>query len=247
MDLGENRIYLQFNHNRGLNKTNQIFGGFKRELRNNFFSKVTERPYKYLHDFTDGFSNCTVLLKNLLVALLVAFTCVIPALAFGSYIEQKTMHIIGVKEMLFGTCFASVIFALVSGQPIMMVGGSGSKLIFEAIVYQFYANFVALEQNHHEDHDTETTHINHRRGGHSNSNPPTSSIANGYLQFRALVSLWIGLISTFFVAFEGPILVKIITPFSEEILHLMVAFVFVQYCFSSIKYVSTFFENLFFF
>ena len=46
----------------------------------------------------------------------------------------KTTHM-GVTESLLMTCICGVLFALFSGQPLIMIGLSGPMLVFEAALY----------------------------------------------------------------------------------------------------------------
>lgn len=49
---------------------------------------------------------------------------------------EKVNGWIGVSESLLGISIFGIVFALFSGQPIIIVGATGPKLVFEAALYQ---------------------------------------------------------------------------------------------------------------
>ncbi len=49
---------------------------------------------------------------------------------------QKTEGMLGVKETILATSIGGVLFAIFSAQPIMLVGVSGTMLIFEQSLYK---------------------------------------------------------------------------------------------------------------
>jgi mannitol/fructose-specific phosphotransferase system IIA component (Ntr-type) len=108
----------------GLVFTSQLFGGLKDDIR--------RRWTHYASDFRDGLSA-----KSLGSTLFLFFACLAPAVTFGGIMGAATDGNIGVVEMLVASAACGVIYALFSGQPMIILGGVGPLLVFTAILYQF--------------------------------------------------------------------------------------------------------------
>ena len=48
---------------------------------------------------------------------------------------EKTYDYLGVKETVISTSLCGIIFALLAGQPLMLVGATGPVLVFEQSLY----------------------------------------------------------------------------------------------------------------
>ncbi|CAF0881089.1 unnamed protein product [Adineta steineri] len=99
-----------------------IFGGVYREMH---------RRYAYFKsDFLDACSlHCFVSLVFMFIA------CLAPALTFGGIIADKTNNLLGVNEMLIASSISGLLFGLMSGQPLLILGPTGPFLVFEEMVY----------------------------------------------------------------------------------------------------------------
>jgi len=64
------------------------------------------------------------------------FACLAPAVTFGGFMGHETGGLIGAPEMLISTVVCGLIYSLISGQPLTIVGGIGPLLIFTIILYQ---------------------------------------------------------------------------------------------------------------
>ena len=53
----------------------------------------------------------------------------------GGLYGDKTNHLIGVSETLIATALAGCLFALVAGQPLIIVGATGPVLLFDESFY----------------------------------------------------------------------------------------------------------------
>ncbi|CAF3497542.1 unnamed protein product [Rotaria sp. Silwood1] len=103
-------------------RSGYIFGGVYREM--------CRRYHHYKSDFIDAFSlNCLVSLIFMFIA------CLAPALTFGGIIADKTSNRLGVNEMLIASSVSGLLFGLVSGQPLLILGPTGPFLVFEEMVY----------------------------------------------------------------------------------------------------------------
>lgn len=65
------------------------------------------------------------------------FAAVSGAIAFGGLMGDKTQNLIGIPETLLSTSVAGLIFAILSGQPLVIVGTTGGLLLFDESLFQF--------------------------------------------------------------------------------------------------------------
>lgn len=81
-------------------------------------------------DFSDGISS-----KAVASVVFLFFACIAPAIAFGALLSQKTSGAIGVLEMILGTAICGIVYALVSAQPLTILGSTGPVIIFLGILH----------------------------------------------------------------------------------------------------------------
>ena len=103
--------------------TGRFAGGLIQDIRRRL-------PY-YVGDFTEGFHP-----KCLGSILFLFFACLVPAVTFGGVMAVLTGGEIGVVEMIVASAFCGVVFALICGQPLVILGGTGPLLVFTAILYR---------------------------------------------------------------------------------------------------------------
>jgi hypothetical protein len=87
------------------------------------------RPF-YLDDFAQGFHP-----KVLASILFLFFACIANAIAFGGLTGLVTGGQIGTTEMIVATAAGGITFALFSGQPLTILGGTGPIVIFTGLLY----------------------------------------------------------------------------------------------------------------
>lgn len=102
--------------------TRRPFGGFHDDI-------ARKRPL-YWSDFRDGLS-----FKVLASTVFLLFACLANALAFGALTGALTGNQIGIVEMLLVTAVGGVGFALLAGQPLTILGGTGPITIFTGLLY----------------------------------------------------------------------------------------------------------------
>lgn len=107
----------------GLSYTGRFCGGLRDDL--------ARRWPHYLGDFRDGLHP-----KCIASTLFLFFACLAPAVTFGGVMAVQTGGQIGAVEMILASAFCGVIFALFSGQPLVILGGTGPLLVFTAILYR---------------------------------------------------------------------------------------------------------------
>jgi mannitol/fructose-specific phosphotransferase system IIA component (Ntr-type) len=95
-----------------------------------FFDDIRRRIPHYFSDFKDGFN-----FKSVASVLFLYFACLAAAVAFGGLMGYSTNGAIGVTEMITATAICGVIYALTSGQPLTILGGTGPLLVFTTMLY----------------------------------------------------------------------------------------------------------------
>ncbi|XP_031346274.1 band 3 anion transport protein-like isoform X4 [Photinus pyralis] len=107
-----------------LERTRRPFGGLINDLKRRY-------PF-YLSDLKSGLNpQCAA------AALFMYFAALSGAITFGGLMSDKTQNLIGVSETLVATSVAGLIFALLGGQPLVIVGTTGPLLLFDESLYQF--------------------------------------------------------------------------------------------------------------
>ncbi|MDB4533186.1 sodium bicarbonate transporter family protein, partial [bacterium] len=101
---------------------------------------IKRRLPHYLDDFKDGLRA-----KSIASIVFMFFACLAPAITFGGLLGEQTGGAIGTQEMLISTAVCGVVYALIAGQPLIILGGIGPMLIFTIILYQLCQD---MEQGH---------------------------------------------------------------------------------------------------
>lgn len=107
----------------GLRYTGRFCGGMIEDVR--------RRLPHYASDFRAGLHP-----KCISATLFLFFACLAPAVTFGGVMAVETGGAIGAVEMILATAVCGVAFALLSGQPLIVLGGTGPLLIFTAVLYR---------------------------------------------------------------------------------------------------------------
>lgn len=107
----------------GLRYTGRFAGGLMDDLR--------RRLPCYGDDIRQGLHT-----KVLGSTLFLYFACLANAIAFGALTGFLTDGQIGTTEMMIATAAGGVAFAMFSGQPLTILGGTGPIVIFTALLYQ---------------------------------------------------------------------------------------------------------------
>lgn len=92
---------------------------------------IARRLPSYAADWRDGLST-----KCLASILFLFFACTAPTVIFGGIMAAKTGGQIGVVEMVVATAIGGSLYAVFSGQPLVILGGTGPLLVFIATLYQ---------------------------------------------------------------------------------------------------------------
>ncbi|XP_041118012.1 anion exchange protein 3-like isoform X2 [Polyodon spathula] len=107
-----------------LKRTGIPFGGLVKDIK--------RRYPQYLSDLRD------VLHTQCLAAIVfIYFAALSPAITFGGLLGEKTEGMMGVSELIIATSALGVLFSLLAGQPMLIIGFSGPLLVFEEAFYKF--------------------------------------------------------------------------------------------------------------
>jgi hypothetical protein len=90
----------------------------------------------YPSDFIDGFNS-----KGLATILFLFFACLAPSIAFGGLLAFLTNGEIGTVEAIVATAIGGVTYALLSGQPLTLLGSTGPITIFIAMLHALCRQF----------------------------------------------------------------------------------------------------------
>lgn len=100
------------------------FGGLVRDIR--------KRSSFYVSDFSDGYT------INTIIKTLVIFTSQLgPALIFGVLLSKYSNHNMGTIETLLGSAITYILWGLIGGQPMILMGLTGPIAIFVGVVYDW--------------------------------------------------------------------------------------------------------------
>jgi mannitol/fructose-specific phosphotransferase system IIA component (Ntr-type) len=106
----------------GLSYSGRLGGGLIDDL--------ARRLPNYASDFTDGLH-----LKSVASTMFLFFACLAPAITFGGVMAELTDNHIGAVEMIIASALCGVTYALFSGQPLIILGGTGPLLIYTWLLY----------------------------------------------------------------------------------------------------------------
>jgi HCO3- transporter family len=91
---------------------------------------IKRKSPHYKSDFTDGLT-----VKSLSSIVFLFFACLAPAIAFGGLLGFATYGQMGTIETVGATAIGGVIYALLSAQPLTIIGTTGPLLAFLKVLY----------------------------------------------------------------------------------------------------------------
>lgn len=95
---------------------------------------IARRWACYGDDIRDGMHP-----KALSSAVYLFFACFAPAVAFGGLSAVLTHNEIGAVETIVGTAVVGIVYALVSGMPLTLLGSTGPVVVFTGMLYTLCA------------------------------------------------------------------------------------------------------------
>mmetsp|Transcript_51933 Transcript_51933/g.111027 ORF Transcript_51933/g.111027 Transcript_51933/m.111027 type:complete len:544 (-) Transcript_51933:84-1715(-) len=109
----------------GLYWSGKFAGGIRNDIKRRL-------PW-YVSDWTDGLRGGV---KTFTAALYMFFGCLAPGIAFGAYFDQFSGGESGVVEYLITQGVSGVIFAVISGQPLVILRPTGPITVFISQLYK---------------------------------------------------------------------------------------------------------------
>ncbi|XP_072254009.1 anion exchange protein 3 [Leuresthes tenuis] len=100
------------------------FGGLIHDIR--------RRYPQYASDLKDALD-----MQCIAAVIFIYFAALSPTITFGGLLGEKTEGMMGVTELIVSTATLGVIFSLLAGQPLLIIGFSGPLLVFEEAYYKF--------------------------------------------------------------------------------------------------------------
>ncbi|KAK1789209.1 hypothetical protein P4O66_015155, partial [Electrophorus voltai] len=107
-----------------LKRSGVPFGGLIHDIRRRY-------PY-YISDLKDALDS-----QCIAAVIFIYFAALSPTITFGGLLGEKTEGMMGVSELLVSTATVGVLFSLLAGQPLLIIGFSGPLLVFEEAFYKF--------------------------------------------------------------------------------------------------------------
>ncbi|CAH1395181.1 unnamed protein product [Nezara viridula] len=105
-----------------LQRTGRPWGGLIKDLKRRY-------PH-YWSDLVEGLNGQCVA-----AAIFMYFAALSGAITFGGLMADKTNNLVGISETLVATALAGIVFALLSGQPLVIIGATGPLLLFDESLY----------------------------------------------------------------------------------------------------------------
>uniref|UniRef100_A0A4W5LLD2 Anion exchange protein n=1 Tax=Hucho hucho TaxID=62062 RepID=A0A4W5LLD2_9TELE len=100
------------------------FGGLIHDIR--------RRYPRYASDIKDALDS-----QCIAAVIFIYFAALSPTITFGGLLGEKTEGMMGVSELIISTATLGVLFSLLAGQPLLIIGFSGPLLVFEEAFYKF--------------------------------------------------------------------------------------------------------------
>lgn len=110
-----------------LEKTGRLWGGLINDLK--------RRLPLFKSDIVDGLNA-----ETFAATIFMYFACFATAITFGGLAGDLTKGNIGISETLLSACFVGMIFHLLSGQPLVIVGTTGPLILFDKALVEFCQN-----------------------------------------------------------------------------------------------------------
>ncbi|XP_052892453.1 anion exchange protein 2 isoform X2 [Anopheles moucheti] len=107
-----------------LEKTNRFWGGLINDIK--------RRYPMYKSDIMDGLNT-----ETLAATIFMYFAALSTAITFGGLSSDKTHNLIGISETLVSASMVGLVFHLLAGQPLVIIGTTGPLLLFDEALNQF--------------------------------------------------------------------------------------------------------------
>jgi len=99
---------------------------------------LSRRLPHYVSDWTDGFRNKRQVFPAI---LFLYFSCLAPAVSFGTIASEITSGSIGIVEFIVSSGVAGMAYAILSGQPMAFIAPTGLTLAFISSLFRFCGSY----------------------------------------------------------------------------------------------------------
>lgn len=117
-------------------KSNQVKRKVIHGLDTSLWENISRRVRCYHTDFVDGIVGKKTIHKTLATSLFLYFGCILPAIAFGLLNSKNTNGLIGPKRALVGQALGGIVFALIGGQPLVIIATTALVSLYIKVVYE---------------------------------------------------------------------------------------------------------------
>lgn len=107
-----------------LERTNRPWGGLINDIK--------RRYPMFKSDVVDGLNS-----ETLAATIFMYFAALSTAITFGGLCSEKTKNLIGIPETLLAASVVGMVFHLLSGQPLTIIGTTGPLVLFDEALYKF--------------------------------------------------------------------------------------------------------------
>lgn len=111
----------------------QIGRGIKEDL-------ARRLPF-YFSDYKDGIIGHKAIQKTISTTFFLYFSVILPAIAFGNLQDDNTNGAINVEKIMVGQVFGGLVFALIAGQPLVVVMTTAPLVLFTKIILSVSVSF----------------------------------------------------------------------------------------------------------
>lgn len=109
---------------------------------------IRRRASHYLSDFTDGVKGHKTIHKTVSTTFFLYFACILPTIAFGALNDNNTNGKIDVRKSIIGQTIGGLLFALLGGQPLVIIMTTAPLALYIKVIYSicedFNLNFYAM-------------------------------------------------------------------------------------------------------
>ncbi|KAA0704729.1 Anion exchange protein 2 [Triplophysa tibetana] len=114
-----------------LQRTGRLFGGLIRD--------VQRRYPKYISDFKDALNP-----QCMAAVIFIYFAALSPAITFGGLLGEKTEGLMGVSELIVGTCVQGVLFCLLGAQPLLFCKSNNMEYLTGRVWIGFWLIIIVV-------------------------------------------------------------------------------------------------------
>nr|AKN21410.1 slc4a-4 [Schmidtea mediterranea] len=110
-------------------------------LGNGIVDDLRKRIPVYISDYKDGIQGPGTIRKLVSAATFLYFACLLPSMAFGVLYDQNTDGKINVKRVILSQTVGGLCFALIGGQPLIVMLTTAPLTLYIKVIYAISAKY----------------------------------------------------------------------------------------------------------